>query len=512
MSTPKSARLESFTLDLDRQCLQGPTGLVDLRRKSFEVLRYLVEHAGRGVTKEEVLEAVWPDVTVGADSLTQCISEARRAIGDASHRIIKTVPRRGYLLNGTPTRPEAAASLVAARDPRPSLVVLPFQYMGDDPEQAYFADGLTEDLIDGLSRIGAVVIARGTAFTYQGRSIDVRQVGRELGVRYVIEGSVRRSNGQVRVTAELVDAPSTTNVWSETFDIDRRDLTRLRDEITARLANVLNLGLVRAENARSLRERPQDPEAWDLLVRARAVFYRSARGSDVSEPRRLFREALERDASLSEAWIGLSLTYLHNVRLSPTREQDLLLADDAAERAMALDQGARSHLVRGWVRYEQKRLELALAEFEHGVRLNPNLPLGHVMIGAVNVLLGQAENALEPMHKAMRLSPMDPALPYWQMFMGSACLHLQRDREAVEWLNRSLALNPRFPVTHLFLASALALCGREAQAKRAIGELLHLEPEFTLGRLKALELSETPAFRAQRERVYVGLCRAGLPE
>jgi adenylate cyclase len=323
---------------------------------------------------------------------------------------------------------------------------------------------------------------------------------------------VRRSNDQVRVTAVLVDAPSATNVWSETFDIDRCDLIRLSDEIAARLANFFNFGLIRVESARSLRERPHDPEAWDLLIRARAMFYRLARGADVSEPRRLFREALKRDDSLSEAWIGLSLTYLHNARLSPTREEDLVLADEAAERAMALDWGARSHLVRGWVRYEQKRLELAHAEFEHAIRLNPNLPLGHLMLGAVSVLLGKDEIALEPMRKAMRLSPMDPAMPYWQMMTGAACLHLQRDHEAVEWLNKSLALNPRFPFTHLFLASALALCGRGAEAQTAVAELLRLEPKFTLSRLKASELSETETFRARRKRIYEALVRAGLPE
>jgi TolB-like protein/Tfp pilus assembly protein PilF len=484
---------------------------VDLRRKSFEVLRYLVEHAGRVVTKEEVLEAVWPDVTVSDDSLIQCISEVRSAIGDRSHQIIKTVPRRGYLLNGNLTRPSGniVNPPVVAGDRRPSLVVLPFQHLADDPEQAYFADGLTEDLTVGLSRFGAPVIARGTAFTYKGKPIDARKVGRELGVRYVIDGSVRRSKNLVRVTAELVDASTAVNICMESFDIDWRDVTRLRDEVAARLANFFDVGLVRAESARS-RERPNDPEAWDLMMGARAAYHRALRGGDWSEPRRLFREALQRDESLAGAWRGLCHTYLPNARFSATRDQDLLQAEESAERAMALDRGAWSHLVRGWLRFEQKRSEQALPELEQALQLNPNLAFGHVMMARVNIVQGRPAYALERLQKAMRLSPNDPGLPYWQTGMGVAYLSVQEDLEALKWLNKSLALNPRLHFTRLYQASARALCGHDAQAETELAELLHLHPDWTVSRLEALELSQEPAFRAQQKRIYEGLRRAGL--
>ena len=488
--TPKSVRLESFTLDLDALCLLGPAGPVDLRRKCFEVLRYLVEHAGRVVTKEEVLEAVWPDVTVSDDSLIQCISEVRCAIGDRNHQIIKTVPRRGYLLNGNLTRPSGNTfnPPVVAGDQRPSLVVLPFQHLADDPEQANFADGLTEDLTVGLSRIGALVIARRTAFAYKGKTIDARKVGRELGVRYVIDGSIRRSNNLLRVTAELVDASTAVNICMESFDIDWRDVTRLRDEVAARLANFFDVGLVRAESARSLRERPHDPEAWDLMMAARAANHRALRCGDWSEPRRLFWEALQRDESLAGAWRGLCHTYLPNARFSATRDQDLLQAEESAERAMALDRGAWSHLVRGWLRFEQKRSEQALPELEQALQLNPNLAFGHVMMARVNIVQGRPEDALERLQKAMRLSPNDPGLPYWQTCMGVAYLSMQEDIEAVKWLNKSLALNPRLLFTRLYQASARALCGQEAQAETELAVLLRLQPDWTLSRLEALEL------------------------
>jgi adenylate cyclase len=575
-------RFDRFALDLTRGYLRAGHQDIDLRPKAFEVLRHLAENAGRLMPKQELYEAVWPNVSVSDDSLVQCIRELRDKLGDDERRLIKTVSRRGYMLDATvttatiaaapaqqcvtetgagetlpaadrvvddrlpvasrrrtwwaigsmilllavliaaaspwatvaPRTPAQAESPVAtAPDPRPWLVVLPFQNVGGDPEQEYFADGVTEDLTDGLSRLGPIVVARGTAFAYKGKPIDVRQIGRELGVRYVLEGTVRRFGDEVRVTARLADVQATADIWTETFDIDRHDLPQLRDDVTARLAQFFQLGLVYAENARSLRERPHDPEARDFLMRARALFERTARGRDVSEPRRLFREALRRDESLTGAWIGLALTYIRNVRFSPTHEQDLLAANEAAERAMALDpRAAGSQLVMGWVRYEQKQMDQALAAFEQAVQFDPTEPLAHASVAAANVMLGRAENAPEPLRKAMRLSPRDPSLPMWQMFMGAVCLHLRRDAEAVDWLNKSMALNPADPFARMFLASALALSSREAEAKVEMAALRRLQPEFTLSRFKALEPSDVPAFREQRERIYEGLRRAGLPE
>jgi len=315
------------------------------------------------------------------------------------------------------------------------------------------------------------------------------------------------------VTARLIDAPRAANIWTEAFDIDRRDLSRMREDVTARLARSLNLELVYAEGERSLRERPHDPEAVDLLMRANALWARTPRGRDVSEPRRLFHEALQRDASLARAWVGLALTYIRDVRLSPTHQQDLLEANAAAERAIALDpRWPQSHLVMGWVLFERKRVGQALASFEHAAQINPHDSWAHASVAAANIALGQPENALEPLRKAMRLSPRDPSLSNWQLFMGVACLHLRRDDEAIDWLNKSVALNPNDPFTHMFVASALALSGREAEAKVQLAELLRLKPEFTLGHFKAVEPSDVQAFRAQRERIYQGLRRTGVPE
>jgi TolB-like protein/DNA-binding winged helix-turn-helix (wHTH) protein/thioredoxin-like negative regulator of GroEL len=566
-------QFDRFTLDLTRGCVRVGGREIDLPPKAFDVLRLLAENAGRLVSKQELYDAVWPGVTVTDESLVQRIRELRQVLGDDDHSLIKTVSRRGYLLDATPqvsapgtaageSVPVASGSIVtdkvvsdgglvrqrwlvggstilllaalvvaatwvawprigpqrddlavADADRRVSLVILPFKNVSGDPEQEYFADGITDDLTDSMSWLPGKLVARNTAFAYKGKPVDVREAGRELGVRYVLEGTVDRSGDQVRVTARLIDASRSANIWAEAFDIDRHDLSRLREDVTARLARSLNVELVYAQAERSLRERPRDPEAVDFLRRADALWARTPRGRDVSEPRRLYREALQRDPSLARAWVGLALTYIRNVRLSPTHQQDLLEANAAAERAIALDpRWAQSHLVMGWVLYERKRIDQALASFEHAAQLNANESWAHASVAAANIALGRPENALEPLRKAMRLSPRDPHLSNWQMFMGAASLHLQRDGEAMDWLNKSVALNPSDPFTHMFLASALALSGREAGAKAQLAELLRLKPEFTLSHFKAVETSDVPAFRAQRERIYEGLRRAGVPE
>ena len=275
--TPKSLRLGTFTLDLERLCLLGPAGQADLRRKSFEVLRYLVEHAGRVVTKDEVMSAVWPDVTVGDESLAQCISEVRRAIGDQDQRIIKTVPRRGYLIDALVTAGDVAdvahprvetASAPTLID-RPSIAVLAFTNMSGDPSQDYFSDGITEDIITELSRFAELlVIARNSSFRYKGQSVDVRQVGRELGVRYVLEGSVRRAGDRIRISAQLIDAATGAHRWAERYDRKLEDVFAVQDEVARTIVAVLAVHVNKAETERVLAKPPATWQAYDYYLRA----------------------------------------------------------------------------------------------------------------------------------------------------------------------------------------------------------------------------------------------------
>ncbi|WP_170181864.1 winged helix-turn-helix domain-containing tetratricopeptide repeat protein [Phreatobacter stygius] len=583
-------RFDRFTLDLTRGCLRHADRDIALRPKAFELLRHLAENAGRLVPKDELCRAVWPGVFVSDDSLVQCIRELRDKLDDHSHRLIKTMPRRGYLLDaqveplflgpaalrpdqaiGTgpadsaaeapgrdpiaaaspgrwwplrrPARSQVIGSLVlvsaaliagatiwATIGPRPtaqptvaaaahavprlSLAVLPFQNLGADLEQNNVASSITDDLITGLSRFyGGLSIARSVAFTPTEAPIDVRKVGRELGVRYVVEGTIRRSGDQLRVTARLIDASTAANIWTESFDTELRGISELRDEVTMRLSRSFVVELFHAERARSIRERPDNPDATDYLIRASTLLHDTPDGGDLSEPRRLFREALRLDGSLPGAWMGVASSYLRRIRFSPTREQDLQEASEAAERAVTLKpMAAGPHVTRGWVRYEQKRMGDALMDFEHAMQLDPRNPEVLASIAAANIMLGRPENALESLRKAMRLSPTDRHLPRWQLIMGVARLHLGHDDEAVEWLRRSAALNAQDQFTQLFLASALARIGREAEARAAVANLLQLAPGFSLSRFRSLEPSDAPAFLAQRERVYDGLRRAGLPD
>jgi adenylate cyclase len=556
----QALHFDRFTLDLPRGCLRAGGQDVGLRPKSFDVLRHLVENAGRLVPKEELMEAVWPNVFVTDDSLVQCVRELREKLGDGEHRLIKTVARRGYLLDtpvtsspATPPKELTAqpakvwgwagaamagsgvliaalfAALLWSAQPRPpassgvpatpnatpwaSLVILPFQNLSGDPEQEYFADGITDDLTSGLSWLPGRVVARNTAFTYKGRQVDVREVARELDVRYVLEGGVDRAGDQVRVTARLIDAPAAANVWTETYEIHRRDLARLREDVSGRLARLFSVELVYAQAARSVRERPQDPTAADHFMRANALFVRSQRGQDLSEVRRLLRLALQADDSIAMAWVALGNTYSRELRFSPTRDADIVEAGAAADRALALDpNAAAAHILKGVVLYESKRMEQALAAFEHAAQLNPHEPWAYACMAAARVMLGRAEHALEPLQKATLLSPKDPALAYWQMVTGAVYVHLARDAEAVDVLTRSVALSPRDLFTHIFLASALARLGRDSEAKNAVAEILRLKPDFTLADFKAREPADSPAFLAQRQRLYEGLRLAGVPE
>jgi adenylate cyclase len=398
--------------------------------------------------------------------------------------------------------------------PRLSIVVLPFANLSNDPEQDYFADGLTEDLTTDLSRIsGSFVISRNTAFTYKGKPTDAKQVSRDLGVRYVLEGSVRRSANQVRVNAQLIDGETGAHLWAERFDYQRGDLFQMQSEITARIARTLSLELVEAEGQRALRQRPNNPNAMDLVMRGTAIMNRARQGEDVSEARRLFQEAIRLDANMATAWVGLGGTFLFNSRFSPSREEDLRQAGEAVERALALDpKSAVAHHIKATLHYQFGRLEQAVGEYETAIALDRNFASSYGMLGATKVILGQPEEAFEHVQKAIQVSPRDPSLATWQMFVGVANLHLGRDDEAIVWLRKSVDLNPRSSFGHLFLASTLGLAGQEAAARAEMAEFRRLNPGFTLSRFKAVEPSDRPAFLAQRQRVYEGLRQAGMPE
>jgi TolB-like protein len=299
-----------------RRDLRGVLIPVAVGGRALDVLGVLVERHGEILSKAEIMAAVWPKAVVEEGNLTLQISALRRILdrGRAQGSCIQTVARRGYRFAAAVTRVEAEASQAAAipeggMDPLPrlSIVVLPFTSLSNDPEQEYFADGITDDLATDLSRIaGSFVIACSTAFTYKGKRLDVKQVGRELGVRYVLEGSVRRSGDRVRLNVQLIDADTGGHLWAERFETDRRNLSEAQDEIVGRLARTLNLELVEAAGRRIEQERTVDPDTHDLVMRWWTWFYRPRSATTLEDAQRAFERALARDPQAVEARIGLA--------------------------------------------------------------------------------------------------------------------------------------------------------------------------------------------------------------
>lgn len=442
------------------------------------------------------------------------------AIAAAAILVFATIAGGGvwYLRGGTranPVTPDPAQAAAPARTaPSMSVVALPFTNLSTDQEQDYFADAITESLTTDLSRIqGSFVIARNTAFTYKGKAIDVRKIGRELGVRYALEGSVQRAGDQVRVNAQLIDTETGGHVWSDRFDYELSDLLKLQNTITGRLARALSLELVDAESKRTRRERPNNPDAIDLLMQANAAWARTRPGEDKMPARNLFRRALDRDDGLSGAWSGLAATYLQESRLSATRDDDLREAAHAIERALALDsKNAAAFHAKAVLDYELQDIKGAIENDETSLTLDRNCTPCWSQIGASKVLLGESSQAFAYIDRALELSPRDPAIPVWYLYRGAAYLHLGDNEKAIEWMEKSKQLNPRAGLTRFFLASALALAGRNADAQTEMHEFLRLNPGFTLSRFKAREPSSNAMFLAQRQRIYEGARKAGLPD
>ena len=528
MMTCKFLRFEAFTLDLERLCLDGPSGQMDLRRKSFEVLRYLVEHAGRVVTKEEMINAVWPDVTVGDESLTQCISEVRRALGEQSYRIIKTVPRRGYLFDV----PISQSDVITGHNPndasppvevlsralplpdRASIAILPFANLSPDPDQDYFADGIVEDIITALSRFKALfVIARNSSFTYKGRAVDVKQVGRELGVRYVVEGSVRKAANRVRIAGQLIDTATGAHLWADRFDGGLGDIFDLQDQVTESVVGAIAPVMEKAEIERARHRPTESLDAYALYLRGLARFYQFAGRQANAEALRLFNCAIELDRDFASAYGRAATCYAHakgNGWFSDTANE-IAEVTRLAQRAVELGKddafalAASGHALAFVVR----DLEVGAAFIDRALVLNSNLAEAWFCGGWVKNWLGEPEPALERFARAMRLSPLDPLAV--RMRSGTAYAHflLGRYDEAASWAAIALQDNADFQPGLRVAAASNAMAGRLEQAHKAVARLRQINPVLRVSSLKEVL---GPYRREDLSRLEEGLRQAGLPE
>jgi adenylate cyclase len=564
-------QFEGFTLDMMRRLLRAGDQDLELRAKSFDVLLYLVENAGRLVTKEEIIEAVWQDVIATDESLTRCISDVRQAVGDTDQKMIKTVRRRGYLFASPVARrfPGAlavassvaeeravpaggsegkstaeafvsrrafrpwhaaaggalamiaaiAAILVFLRPPtgltlpdRPSIAVLPFVQYGGDATQDYFSDGITEDLTANLSKFGELfVISRDSAFKYKGQSVDARRIARELGVRYLLQGSVQKDADRMRITAELVDASADKQLWAEHYDRAVTDVFAVQDDVTQNIVVTLISHITKSELDRALAKPPENLVAYEDNLRANALIKNMPRDSAAIEAARaLYEQALTTNPRYARAMQGLANTYYLSWedRGSPEFQQQSALdqAQSLAQQAVDLD-GALSeaHATLGWILSRQGHNSQGIAEFERAFELNPNFVDGR--FGLLLSHAGRAPDAVEYMKRIMRLDPFYP--PNYTYWLGKGYYFMGQYEQAIELIRSAAARLPGHEPSRVLLAAVAAQLGRMDEARAAALEVIQIQPDFTIaGWLKFLNLSD-PAYA---DRLADGLRKVNLPD
>jgi TolB-like protein/class 3 adenylate cyclase/Flp pilus assembly protein TadD len=404
------------------------------------------------------------------------------------------------------------ASAGSFSPPRLSIVVLPFTNLSGDPEQEYFVDGVTEGLTTDLSRMsGSFVIGRHTAFTYKGKAIDLKQIGRELNIRYVLEGSVQRSGNRLRVNVQLVDAETASQVWAERFDKPVADLFDMQDEIVSRLANSLNTQLIEAEARRA--ERAPHPNSLDLYFQGIACFNKGPTPEHAARARSFFERALALDPGNVEALVGTALVAIGANYLSDDRAGLLAAAETALIKALSLaPQHAQAHMQLGVVKIFTGHPKQGIAECGRALELDRNLADAHGWIGLGKIYMGQANEAEAHIKEAFRLSPRDTHSHRWMMIIGFAKLWDDAFADAVVWLRRGIEANPNSTIIYFVLAATLALLGKLDEARAIAQAGLAINPTFTIRRFRTLPSGDSSTYRAKRERIYDGMRMAGVPE
>jgi TolB-like protein/Flp pilus assembly protein TadD len=398
--------------------------------------------------------------------------------------------------------------------PRLSIVVLPFANIGGDPEQDYFVDGVTESLTTDLSRIsGSFVIGRHTAFTFKGKAVDLRRIGRELNVRYVLEGSVQRGANRLRVNVQLIDVETGNHLWAERFDKPIADLFDMQDEIVSRLANRLDAELVAAEARRA--ERSPHPDALDLYFQGRASLNQAQTPQSLAQAREFFERALALDPNNIEPMVGRAAVdaIIGNAIMTSDRAVYLNAAEATAIRALSMSpQHPVAHLALGAVQIASGRARQGIAECERALALDHNYATAHALIGFAKHLLGRSAETEAHVKEALRLSPRDVFVPWWLNWLGLSKFHLKAYTEAVTCFRKSIEHNRNNSWGHLGLAAALVELNSLEEAQAALQEGLVLDRNFTISRLSANSAPISPASLEGRNRFFNALRIAGMPE
>lgn len=518
---------EDYRLDPARRELSRAGTVVATTPKVFDLLVYLVRHRARVVSRDDLLQAVWNGRIVSESTLASHINAVRKAVGDTgeAQRLIRTVARKGFRFvgeaseagsEGDPT--VAQVDTVAAAPPpaprsRPSLAVLPFVNLSGDPQQDYFADGVVEDIIAALSRLRWLfVIARNSSFTYKGRAADVRQIGRELGVRYVLEGSVRKAADRVRLTGQIVDAATGQHLWADRFEGVLGDIFELQDQFSTSVVGAIATQLERAEIRRAKQKPTDSLDAYDCYLRGMACFHQRTRPA-VDDALPFFHKAIALDPEYAAAY-GMA-AWCHC-----WRKLNRWMADPAAETAEAAALARRAIELGGNDAIALSRGAHALGHFggsiarcsdllDRALALDPNLAAAWLFSGYLRLWAGQPDEAIERIEHAMRLNPLDPEMLRMQSGMALAHLLAGRFDTAMAWAQKAYGELPTFVLAVAIITASHALAGHTEKAQQSMQRLRQLDPALRIAGLREWLPFHQPADCA---RLAEGLRLAGLPE
>jgi TolB-like protein len=518
---------DNYIFDTNRRELHYGSKAIAIAPKVFDLLDFLIRNRNRVVSKEDLIDAVWGGRSVSDAALTTRINAARSAIGDTGQqqRLIKTLPRKGFRFVGSILQRQEGPSAPIGRDDtvestrpvftypdKPSIAILPFANLSDDPRQDYFADGMVEDVITALSRSKLLfVISRNSSFTYKGKAVDIKQVSLDLGVRYVLQGSVRRTGKRVRVTGQLIDAATGGHIWAEKFDSDLEDLFDLQDRVTSSLIGALSPQLERTEIERARRKPTENLQAYDYYLRSKFSIYQWTRdGSD--EALRLTQRAISIDPAFAVAYASGANIFGQRKGFGwiDHAAEERAESRQLAERALQLDPDdplvlAHTSQVYSYVLDEP---EIGAGLAARAIVLDPNLAFARLWAGWAQVYLGNQDAAIEQFSVAIRLSPIDPHLFMPQTGMAFAHFFAERYDESLSWAASAIQRQPNFPGAQRIRMSSLALAGRIAEARRACDAVLQSDPA-----LRVSDIKKTPFRRPENmDKLGQAWRVAGVPE
>ncbi|HEV2955193.1 MAG TPA: winged helix-turn-helix domain-containing tetratricopeptide repeat protein [Xanthobacteraceae bacterium] len=514
------------TLDTELRELRRGSEPVAVEPQVFDLLVHLLAHRDRVVSKDDLIASVWGGRIVSDSTLTSRINAARKAVGDSGgeQKLIRTVARKGVRFVGVVhvegDRAEPAHAAVRAdelREPRPALplpdrpaiAVLPFTNMTGDPGQEYFSDGISEDIITALSKLRwFFVIARNSSFIYKDKPVHMKQIAEELGVNYVVEGSVRVGGDRVRITAQLNDVSTGSHVWAERYDRELADVFAVQDEITEAIVAAIEPQLYAAENFRARREPPDSLDAWDLVMRAFSHYWRVTRQDNMAA-QALLEKAVAIDPNYGRALGVLATSHTFGAHMGWEDMAAITpIVERAAQTAIVADgDDPWAHLALGSVYLFARRFDDSLAELEMALRLNPNFSLAQGYHGLVLAYCGRWEEASQAAGRALRLSPRDPFSAIYNGIASYAQFVGRNYEEAMRLAREGIRLRGDFVGAHRVLTAAAAMAGQGDVAKAALRELRRAQPNISLAWI-ALQMPIKQD--AEREHYLEGFRRAGL--